>query len=111
MTDVVVTLPLFTSYIKTESSSFLTAQNDDYLITEGQPGVQAYTYIGDVSVAGEAGAAVSGVQGTFAVGTVTAIARADIAVTGVETTGQVGSVLVWGLVNTSQTPNWTQIVN
>jgi hypothetical protein len=111
MTSVVVTLPLFSSYIKTESDAFLKAQNDDFLITEGQPGVQAFTYVGNVTAIGGAGASVSGVQGTFSVGTVTVLAQADISVTGVQAVGQIGNVLVWGLVNTSQTPNWTQILN
>lgn len=111
MTSVVVTLPAISAYIKTENNSFLLAQNDDFLITEGQPGVQAFTYIGTVVATGGAGASVTGVQATFTLASVAVSGNTDVVVTGVQATGLVGSVLVWGLVNTSQTPNWTQIVN
>jgi len=30
-------------------------------------------------------------------------------VTGVQGTGQVGNVLIWSVINDSQTPNWTLI--
>jgi len=38
---------------------------------------------------------------------VTAAGRAVIS--GVYGTGQLGDVLIWGLVDTTQTPNWTII--
>ena len=111
MTSVVVTLPTFSDYIKTESDNFLTAQNNDYLITEDQPGVQSIVYLGNIVAKGGAGAAVTGVQAAFTLGSVSVMSDAIVPVTGVQATGYVGNVLVWGLVNTSQTPNWTQIVN
>jgi len=53
---------------------------------------------------------VTGVQGTMALGEVEAQGEAVvILVTGVSATGRVSRPLVWGLIDTSQTPNWLPI--
>ena len=54
--------------------------------------------------------AVTGVQGTMALGEVEIQGEAVvILVTGVSATGQVSRPLVWGLIDTGQTPNWLPI--
>jgi hypothetical protein len=35
----------------------------------------------------------------------------DVEVTGVEATGVIGTVLVWGLIDDFQNPNWTDILD
>ena len=54
---------------------------------------------------------VTGVSGTGQIGTVSV--RVTYLVTGVSATGNIGSqtpaVNVWGLINTNQNANWTQI--
>jgi hypothetical protein len=111
MADVVVTLPSYSAYIQAENGNYLLAENLDYLTTEDQPGVQSIVYLGLATAQGEGRATVSGVQAVFTLGSVVVTADGIVPVTGVQAVGQIGSVLVWGLVNTSQTPNWTQIIN
>ena len=60
----------------------------------------------------QAGANVN-VTGVFAVGqvgTVTINASANVNLTGVRTVVRLNTVNVWGLVDTAQTPNWTEVV-
>ena len=52
---------------------------------------------------------VTGVAGTGAVGNVTAAIPKVVAVSGVSATASTSGANVWGLVDTSQTPNWKQI--
>lgn len=111
MSSVVVTLPTFSAYLLAENGNNLIAQNLDYLTTEDQPGVESIVYLGSIIAKGGAGAAVTGEQATFTLGSVSVMSDAVVPVAGVEATGYIGSVLVWGLVNTSQTPNWTQVIN
>lgn len=109
MTSVVVTLPSFSAYIKAENDDFLIAENLDYLITEDQPGVQSVVLINGVFVAAEANAITTGVQALFSTGAATVVGAAGAAVTGVQTIGVIGFANVWGLVDTNQIANWTQI--
>jgi len=111
MADVVVTLPSFPAYIQAENGDYLIAENLDYLITEGQPGVQSFVYLGLITTQSDGNTTVSGVSALFTLGNVVITTDSFAAVSGVQAVGQIGNVLVWGLVNTSQTPNWTQILN
>jgi hypothetical protein len=52
---------------------------------------------------------VTGLQAVGTVSGVTIAANADVFVTGVSAQGQVGNVLVWGVVDDSQTPNWQNV--
>ena len=77
---------------------------------ENLTGVEGAGEVGTVTVELVTPVAVTGVEGTGEVGTVVARAGSNVAVSGVQATGIVASVLVWGEVNTNQTPNW-QAVN
>lgn len=95
-------------------------------------GVQATGVLGTVTTSGKAVVDVTGVVGTIALGTVTQRTANRINVSGVSGTGLLGEVeiqgdavvvlvtgvvgtgqisrpLVWGLIDTSQTPNWLPI--
>jgi hypothetical protein len=60
---------------------------------------------------------VDGVGATAELGSATAVigttnlgsVDVPLKVSGFSATGQIGTVLVWGLINTDQTPNWTII--
>jgi len=43
-------------------------------------------------------------------GTVIVAANANVNLTGVRTVVRLNRVNVWGLVDTAQTPNWTEVV-
>ena len=60
--------------------------------------------MGSVTVGTGSNFSVTGVSGTGSVGTVT-IPFVD----GVVATGNIGTVLIWGQVQTAQTPNWKEI--
>jgi hypothetical protein len=45
------------------------------------------------------------------VGSVTVAANTDVFVTGVSCQAQVGTVLVWGVIDDNQTPNWQNITD
>jgi len=49
---------------------------------------------------------VTGVSGTVNLGSI----ELPLEVSGVSATGQVGKVLVWGQIDTDQTPNWNIII-
>jgi len=51
----------------------------------------------------------SGVAATSAIGTATASGAALVAVTGFGLTASSGEELVWGVIDTSQTPSWSEI--
>ena len=46
---------------------------------------------------------------TSSLGSVTTISKANVSVTGLSATGFVTNVLVWGLVDDTQTPNYANI--
>ena len=52
---------------------------------------------------------VTGVSATGSIGTVTFQAAANVTLTGVQATGYITSVLVWGIIDANQTPNWVQV--
>ena len=52
---------------------------------------------------------VSGFALTSALGSVSTIGKANVLLTGVQGTTGLGSVLIWSLVDTSQTPNYNEI--
>ena len=65
--------------------------------------------IGTVVPAAGAGVTVTGVAGTGQIGTAVARIDASVIVTGVSATGGVGETNVWGIIDASQTPDWTEI--
>jgi hypothetical protein len=73
-------------------------------------GVEATAIIEDVGVKNVNYVGVTGVVGTSQIGTVEIDAKATVVVTGVFGTGRVGKTLVWGQIDTSQTPNWQPIL-
>jgi len=73
-------------------------------------GVSATGEEGDVTTRTENRFEVTGVSATTALGNESVIGGANIYVTGVQGTGQTQTfTLVWGEVDTAQTPNWTRI--
>tara|TARA_R110000803_G_scaffold91588_7_gene159099 strand:- start:11622 stop:12008 length:387 start_codon:yes stop_codon:yes gene_type:complete len=70
-------------------------------------GVSATGFLGAPSVSGNASALITGLSGTFELGDflVNADARVEITL-GVSGFGTSGTTLVWGEVDTDQTPNW-----
>jgi len=52
---------------------------------------------------------VTGVVGTIFEGETDESGKAIVTVTGVQAVGRVSRPLVWGLIDTSQTPNWLPI--
>lgn len=75
-------------------------------------GVEGTGQVGDVSVSQSIAVLVAGVEGTGEIGDVTvSTSGISVLVTGVAATGYVGSVLVWGLVDDTQSPNWQNVVS
>ena len=74
-----------------------------------ETGVTGTGGVGTVTVSLGQSISVTGLSGTGQLGTITVQAGAAIAVTGVQASGLVSSVLVWGLIDTGQTPGWAQI--
>ena len=54
---------------------------------------------------------VSGFTTTSDVGSVSVVAKANAQPTGVSATGEVGIILVWSLIDESQTPNYTNVTD
>ncbi len=54
---------------------------------------------------------VSGFSTTSDVGSVSVVAKANAQPTGVSATGEVGIILVWSLIDESQTPNYTNVTD
>jgi hypothetical protein len=46
---------------------------------------------------------------TSGLGSVSTIAKANVSVSGQQATGGVASLLIWSLVDTSQTPNYNEV--
>ena len=66
--------------------------------------------LGEETVTADANTNVTGNAGTGQLGTVAIVAKAGVNVTGVQGTGQTQTfTLVWGEIDTAQTPNWTEI--
>ena len=73
-------------------------------------GVSAAGFLGVPSVSGGASALITGVSGTFELGDFLVTANARVEVTlGVSGFATSGTTLVWGEVDTDQTPNWNII--
>ena len=72
-------------------------------------GVEAEGLLGTVDAAGQVVVNVTGVVGTIFEGEVDESGKAFVVVTGVQAVGRVSRPLVWGLIDTSQTPNWIPI--
>ena len=72
-------------------------------------GVAGTMGLGEVEAEAGANAVVTGVAGTISLGSVAVNSDANVYLTGVSAVGRVSRPLVWGLIDTSQTPNWTPI--
>jgi hypothetical protein len=72
-------------------------------------GVVGNTGLGEAEVDAESNVTVTGVVGTISLGSVAIRGKATVILTGVSATGRVARPLVWGLIDTSQNPNWVPI--
>jgi len=73
-------------------------------------GIAGSGEIGNVSVSANAVVVlVTGVSGTGALGEEEISGGANVYPIGVSGIGRIARPLVWGLIDTSQTPNWTSI--
>jgi hypothetical protein len=72
-------------------------------------GVAGTVGLGEDEVDADANAVVTGVVGTVSLGSVAINGDASVILTGVSATGRVARPLVWGLIDTSQNPNWVPI--
>ena len=72
-------------------------------------GVLGNTGLGEAEVDADSNANVTGVAGTISLGSVAINGKATVILTGVSATGRVARPLVWGLIDTSQNPNWVPI--
>ena len=52
---------------------------------------------------------VSGLSSTSGLGSVSTIAKANVSISGQQATGGLASLLIWSLVDTSQTPNYNEV--
>lgn len=83
----------------------LLLQSGDFLLLED--GGRILTAAGS-EIQGEV--SVSSVTGTGQVGSVETQYGAQILVVGVQGTGRVGTVFLWDDIDTSQTPNWVDVI-
>jgi hypothetical protein len=72
-------------------------------------GVVGTVALGQVRQATSNTVQVTGVAGTISQGSVAIKGKATVVLTGVSATGRVARPLVWGLIDTSQNPNWVPI--
>jgi hypothetical protein len=72
-------------------------------------GVVGTTGLGEAEVSGDGNVVVTGVAGTISLGSVAINSDANVTLTGVSANGYVNYPLVWGIIDTSQTPNWVPI--
>lgn len=72
-------------------------------------GVAGTVGLGEVKQASSNTVQVTGVAGTISQGSVAISGKATVYLTGVSATGRVARPLVWGLIDTSQNPNWVPI--
>jgi hypothetical protein len=72
-------------------------------------GVAGTVVLGTVRQATSNTVQVTGVVGTISQGSVAIDGKATVYLTGVSATGRVARPLVWGLIDTSQNPNWVPI--
>lgn len=72
-------------------------------------GVVGTTALGETDAQADTNAQPTGVSATGAVGSLTLAGDATVYLTGVSAQGLVSRPLVWGLIDTSQTPNWLPI--
>ena len=72
-------------------------------------GVEGVGFLGEETTRGTAIVVEDGVSSTGAIGTATVGADSRVTVTGVTAVATIDNPLVWGGINTSQTPNWVEI--
>jgi hypothetical protein len=73
-------------------------------------GVTAIGVLGNTDEEAGATVNVTGVYAVGRIGTVTINSSAVINLTGVKTVVRLNKQNVWGLVDTAQTPNWTEVI-
>ena len=79
------------------------------MLTRFSNKVVGTTVLGQVTQASSNTVRVTGVAGTISLGSVAINGDASVILTGVSASGFVNYPLVWGLIDTSQTPNWVPI--
>jgi len=102
MADVTIFFGGYSSITQTYNSG---GYNQDVSFTGLSGSVSSVAVVLDIDVV------VTGIEATSAVGSVT-IAEGEgitVEVTGVAATGSAGGINMWGSINDSQTPNWTEI--
>jgi hypothetical protein len=72
-------------------------------------GVVGTVAVGQVTQASSNTVRVTGVAGTISLGSIATSSDANVILTGVSANGYVNYPLVWGIIDTSQTPNWVPI--
>lgn len=72
-------------------------------------GVAGTVTVGQVTQASSNTVLVTGVAGTISLGSIATSSDANVILTGVSASGYVNYPLVWGIIDTSQTPNWVPI--
>jgi len=72
-------------------------------------GLAVTSAVGSVTVHHNAKFNIDGVSASSSLGSITTISKANVSVTGLSATGFVTNVLVWGLIDDTQTPNYANI--
>jgi len=85
---------------------------DTSLVTNNNLTVSGFgttSALGAVTVVSINNVFITGLAGTSALGSVATVCKANINITGLSATGFVSDVLVWGLIDDAQTPNWEKV--
>ena len=101
----VVALPTLVSSL---GSVTVTVDAEANVTPTGQSGTSA---LGTPTLVLVNNISVSGFSTTSDVGSVSVVAKANAQPTGVSATGEVGIILVWSLIDESQTPNYTNVTD
>jgi hypothetical protein len=91
------------------ATGFLGVEEVDGKAVVNVTGVAGTVVLGTVNIKTVNNFAVTGVLGTISQGSVAIDGKATVILTGVSATGRVARPLVWGLIDTSQNPNWVPI--
>ena len=73
-------------------------------------GVTAIGVLGNTSESGDVNINLTGVKAVGRIGTVSNTGSAVVNLTGVKTVVRLNKQNVWGLVDTAQVPNWTEVL-
>jgi hypothetical protein len=91
------------------ATGFLGVEEVDGKAIVNVTGVAGTVVLGTVRQATSNTVQVTGLAGTISQGSVAIDGKATVYLTGVSATGRVARPLVWGLIDTSQNPNWVPI--